>query len=71
MACMQMYEFVIMQSQSLMYQTIPSPALDVLRHQGGEGRVWPLLHCFRGTGWNVDMTNEIQARVMIRNFECT
>ena len=30
-----------------------------------------MLHCFRGTGWNVDMTNEIQARVMIRNFECT
>ena len=50
---------------SLVYQTTPSLALDVLHHQRGEGRVWPLLHCFRGTGWNVDMTNEIQM------FECT
>ena len=56
---------------SLVYQTTPSPALDALHHQRGEGRVWPLLHCFRGIGWNVDMTNEIQARVMIGNFECT
>ena len=55
----------------LMYQTTPSPALDVLHHQRREGRVWPLLHGFRGTGWNVDMTNEIQARVVIRKFECT
>ena len=31
----------------------------------GERRVWPLLHCFRGTGWNVDMTNEIQAKVSL------
>ena len=34
---------------SLVYQTTPSPALDVLHHQRGEGRVWPLLHCFCDT----------------------
>jgi hypothetical protein len=56
---------------SLVYQTTPTPALDVLHHQRGEGRVWPLLHCFRGTGRNVDMTNQIQARVIFRKYECT
>ena len=50
-----------------MYHTTPSPALDVLHHQHGKGRFRPLLHCFRGTGRNVDMTNEIQARVIINS----
>ena len=34
---------------SLVYQTTPFPALDVLHHQCGEGRVWPLLHSFGDT----------------------
>ena len=40
-------------------RSLPSPALDVLHHQQGEGSVWPLWHSFRGIGWNVDMTNDI------------
>ena len=31
-------------------------------------RVWPLWHGVHGTGWNVDMTNEISARVIMNNF---
>ena len=30
------------------------------------GRVWPLWHRFCDRCWNVNMTNEIQARVMIK-----
>ena len=55
-------------SVSLVNQTLPSAALDVLHHQHAEGRVWPLLHGFRGTGWNVDITNEISARVIMNNL---
>lgn len=28
-------------------------------HQQGKGRVWPQWLGFHGTGWNVDITNEI------------
>ena len=37
---------------------LPSPALDVLHHQRGEGRVWPLLHGLLGQYRNVGITNE-------------
>ena len=47
---------------------LPSPALDVLHHQHGEGRVWPLWHGFRGTGRNVDMTNEISVVTCSFNY---
>ena len=47
---------------------LPSPALDVLHHQRGEGRVWPLLQGFRGTEQNVDMTNEIRVVTCIANY---
>ena len=68
--CVASYQAPSLVSCSYSYQTTLSPALDVLHHQsrelkGGSG------HCFRGTGWTVDMTNEIQARVMIIYFECT
>ena len=56
---------------SLVNQTTPSAALDVLHHQHAEGGVWPLWHGFCDPCWNVNMTNQIQARAVIRNFECT
>ena len=48
---------------------LPSAALDVLHHQHAEGRVWPLWQSFCDRCWNANMTNEIQARVMITKFE--
>ena len=47
---------------------LPPPALDVLHHQRGEERVWPLLQGFRGTERNVDMTNEIRVVTCIANY---
>ena len=44
---------------------LPSPVLDVLHHQHGEGRVWPLWQGFCDRCWNVVMTNESSARVII------
>ena len=32
------------------------------------GRIWPLWHSFCDRCWNVNMTNEIQAEVMIKNL---
>ena len=43
----------------LVTRPLPSPALDVLHHQRGEGRVWGVSHGFCDTSWNVDMTNQI------------
>ena len=51
---------------------LPSAALDVWHHQHAEGpEGLATLAQFCDRRWNVNMTNEIQAWVMIRKFECT
>lgn len=45
---------------------LPSAAHDVPYHQHTEQRVWPLYHNLCDRGWNVNMTNDIQARVKFK-----
>ena len=56
-----------MSRPSLMNQTTPfcSTGCFASPARYAEGRVWQGFH---GTSWNVDMTNEISARVIMNNL---